>query len=124
MYATDSIHTLTTTQQIGLGFISLALLCVMVFLSLKLIKNKHVLVRIIIAIGLFYLFIWLSPQLYYAYYLLIFMDLPIQLVIKAPPGIGPLVKILTLQNSATLSNHSLTFLGWALISLALMKRRN
>ncbi len=124
MYADDSIHTLSTTQQIGLCFISLALLCMMVLLSLKLFKNKPVIVRIIIAIGLFYLFIWLSPQLYYAYYLLIFMDLPIQLVIKAPPGIGPLVKILTLQNSATLSNHSLAFLGWALISLALMKRRN
>ncbi len=124
MYADDSIHTLSTTQQIGLCFISLALLCMMVLLSLKLFKNKPVIVRIIIAIGLFYLFIWLSPQLYYAYYLLIFMDLPIQLVIKAPPGIGPLVKILTLQNSATLSNHSVAFLGWALISLALMKRRN
>ena len=124
MYADDSIHTLSTTQQIGLCFISLALLCMMVLLSLKLFKNKPVIVRIIIAIGLFYLFIWLSPQLYYAYYLLIFMDLPIQLVIKAPPGIGPLVKILTLQNSVTLSNHSLAFLGWALISLALMKRRN
>jgi len=124
MYADDSIHTLSTTQQIGLCFISLALLCMMVLLSLKLFKNKPVIVRIIIAIGLFYLFIWLSPQLYYAYYLLIFMDLPIQLVIKAPPGIGPLVKILTLQNSVTLSNHSLAFLGWALISLALMKQRN
>jgi len=124
MYANDSIHTLTITQQIGLGFISLALLSMMIFLSLKLFKNKRLVVRIIIAIGLFYLFAWLSPQLYYAYYLLIFLDLPIQIVIKAPPSFGSIVKILTLQNSTTLSDHSLAFLGWALISLALMKRRN
>jgi hypothetical protein len=122
MYVNDSIHTLTTTQQIGLGFISLALLCMMVFVSLKLFTNKPFIVRFIIAIGLFYLFIWLSPQLYYAYYLLIFTDLPIQLVIKAPSSIGQLIKIFTLQSSATLSNHSLAFLGWVLISLALMKR--
>ncbi|MEK6204819.1 MAG: hypothetical protein N2B02_04215, partial [Amylibacter sp.] len=70
------------------------------------------------------LFVWLSPQLYYAYYIFIFKDLPIQLVIKAPPGIGPLVKILTLQNNTRLSDHSLAFLGWVLISLALLKQKN
>ena len=124
MYANDSIHTLTITQQIGLGFISLALLSMMIFLSLKLFRNKPMIVRIMVAIGLFYLFVWLSPQLYYAYYILIFEDLPIQLVIKAPPSIGPLVKILTLQNNIRLSDHSLAFLGWVLISLALLKRKN
>ena len=124
MYASDSIHTLTVVQQIGLSFISLTLLSMMIFLSLKLFKNKPMLVRIMVVIGFFYLFVWLSPQLYYAYYILIFEDLPIQHVIKAPPGVGPLVKILTLQNYTRLSDHSLAFLGWVLISLALLKRKN
>jgi hypothetical protein len=123
MYANGSIHTLTVIQQIGLSFISLTLLSMMIFLSLKLFKNKPMLVRIMVVIGFFYLFVWLSPQLYYAYYILIFEDLPIQLVIKAPPGVGPLVKILTLQNNTRLSDHSLAFLGWVLISLALLKRK-
>ena len=124
MCANDSIHTITVIQQIGLGFISLTLLSMMIFLSLKLFRNKPMIVRIMVAIGLFYLFVWLSPQLYYAYYILIFEDLPIQLVIKAPPGIWPLVKILTLQNNTRLSDHSLAFLDWVLISLALLKQKN
>ena len=124
MYSNGSIHTLTVVQQIGLSFISLTLLSMMIFLSLKLFKNKPMLVRIMVVIGFFYLFVWLSPQLYYAYYILIFEDLPIQHVIKAPPGVGPLVKILTLQNYTRLSDHSLAFLGWVLISLALLKRKN
>jgi hypothetical protein len=74
MYANDSIHTLTVIQQIGLGFISLTLRSMMIFLSLKLFKNKSMIVRIMVAISLLYLFVWLSPQLYYAYYILIFED--------------------------------------------------
>jgi hypothetical protein len=74
MYANGSIHTLTVIQQIGLSFISLTLLSMMIFLSLKLFKNKSMIVRIMVAISLLYLFVWLSPQLYYAYYILIFED--------------------------------------------------
>lgn len=77
--------------------------------------------RLLAALALFWLFVWLSPQIYYGYYLLIFDGLPIQSVIKLPPGPGHMVRLLTFTEEASLSRHGQGLLGWLLIASALWR---
>jgi hypothetical protein len=121
MYADDSFNTLTTIQQIGLTTVSVLLCVVCIFFCYQLIKNKSLLIRLLISIGVFFLFVWLSPQVYYTYYLMIFDDLPFQIVIKQPPSPWALIQLLTFQSKVSLSDHSKAILGWVLIIMALVK---
>jgi hypothetical protein len=123
MYEYDSFYTLTAIQQAGLGVLSLLLFGVLVYFCFRAVRQKPLAIRIIIASVVFYIFVWLSPQIYYTYYLLIFDGLPIQIVIKAPPTPLSLTQLLMFQEKASLSDHSKAGLGWVLIAIALLRQK-
>ena len=76
MYAEDSFHTLSLLGQIGLVALSLFLACLLVLASWRLALRRRAAIRIALALCLLYLFVWLSPQVYYLYYLTLFDGLP------------------------------------------------
>ena len=122
MYAEDSFLTLDAFQRVGLVFLSLILFSLTIFTFLCAAKKSGATLRILFATTLFFLFVWLSPQIYYTYYQLIFDGLPAQVVLKAPPSPARLGRILIFQE-VTLSGHSKALLGWVLIILAVWPRK-
>ncbi|NNK77370.1 MAG: hypothetical protein HKP40_01530 [Litoreibacter sp.] len=76
--------------------------------------------RLLLALGLFYLFVWLSPQVYYTYYRFIIDGLPAQVVVKAPPFPSDVILLLAFRSDASLSFHGQGLLGWAMIFLTLV----
>lgn len=123
MYQDDSFHTLSQAGQIGLACLSLALTAVLLVLAWRMMGTRPLSVRIAIAIILFLGFVWLSPQIYYTYYLFLFDGLPLQIVIHPPPGPRYLADLIFFQDRATLSAHSKGVLGWLLLLIAFMKPR-
>jgi hypothetical protein len=75
-------------------------------------------VRVAIAVTLFSLFVWLSPQAYYEYYQLILTGLPRQWVIGQPPTFDELLSLVTFTGPQTISDHSKGGLFWGLIWLS------
>ena len=71
---------------------------------------------------LFALFDWLSPQIYYAYYLAIIPGLPVQAVVAATPDPTAILKLLTFSGSHDLSAHGRGALGWAMLGAAVFSR--
>lgn len=122
MYAEDSFLTLGTIQRFGLVFLSMVLFSLTVFVFRRVVRKFDAKLRILTAITLFFLFVWLSPQIYYAYYQLIFDELPAQIVIKTPPSPFRLTKILLFQEMS-LSGHSKALLGWVLIIMTIWPRK-
>ena len=68
MYQNDSFQTLTLTQQVGLLILSLVLLTCTLWITYRITKNRSLSIRLLVAVIIFWLFLWLSPQIYYAYY--------------------------------------------------------
>lgn len=118
MYAEDSFHTLSLASQIGLVVLSLLLAGLLIFASWRLALRRRLAARIAFAVLLLFLFVWLSPQVYYLYYLALFDGLPWQIVIKLPPSPVELLGFLTFQGDATLSAHGKGLLGWCMILAA------
>ena len=114
----DSFYTLSMTERAGLLAVSFGIAIGMGWLVHRAVRGQSWMVRCVIGLLLFWLFVWLSPQGYYAYYLLIFDGLPKQWVIGWPPPVIDVLGFLTFSGSGTLSAHSLGGLGWALIILA------
>lgn len=119
MYEQDSFYTLSHLEKIGVLSLSILLSAVLVWAVLVLTKHKGVVLKIVISLGVFYLFVWLSPQLYYTYYLMIFDGLPIQIVIKAPPNPIDIVKLLLFQGKASFSAHGKGVLGLSLVAVSI-----
>ncbi len=115
MFSNDSFFTLGIIERVGLFTLSLILATTTVLFLIKLCKNKILTIRIAIALVLFFFFTWLSPQIYYTYYLTIFDGLPVQVVIKKPPSFMNLINILFFRYEANLSAYSVGVLGWVLI---------
>ncbi|WP_085908004.1 hypothetical protein [Kiloniella majae] len=123
-YEGDSFYTLELLESLGVIAITIILSFSVLFLALKksyllyqIAKKYNERLEIItfsdIALNLiiFSLFIWLSPQIYYAYYYIIFDGLPIQIVIKKFPDFLALTKVITLTDKANLSLHGQGLLG-------------
>lgn len=113
-YVGDSFHTLSRGEQLGLVGLSVFLGGWMIALVCRLTGPVRAMV-------LFWAFVWLSPQVYYTYYLTIFDGLPWQIVIRDPPGPTTILHLLTFRGE-TLSDHGKGLLGWGLIGLALWRR--
>ena len=114
MYAADSYLTLPGAGQAGLAILS-ALLAVAAGAAVLAFKTAGL--RIIAALAAFWIFLWLSPQIYYFYYLIILDGLALQLVIAWPPSPLALVDLLLFRGPATLAGHGQAVLGWALLGL-------
>ena len=127
-YEGDSFYTLGRIERTGLMaltlFLSGILLIVRAYKSHYLHRFRGLIAHATLvfpvldlcaAFSLFYLFVWLSPQVYYLYYFIIFNDLPLQLVIKEGPEILQIVKLLTMNDQPVLSLHGQGLLGRSLI---------
>lgn len=119
VYASDSFFTLTIAGQIGLAALSLILGGLIIAIYVRLAgRIPHWSMRIVLALLIFWAFAWLSPQIYYGYYLLIIDGLPVQWVVRRPPGPAELLSLMTFQGPGTLSAHGQGGLGWLLLGAA------
>lgn len=124
IYAQDSFFTLSLAGQIGLALVSLVLAAGTVFLVRRLSRNRPVILRLLIGVMLFWVFVWLSPQIYYGYYLLIFDGLPVQWVVPHPPSPAHLMKLMGFAVKDDLSNQGQGLLGWLCLVAALWPQRD
>ncbi len=118
MYEGDSFFTLGLLEGAGLLAVSLLLVLVVLALARRVYRGRGPGDRLVAAVLLFWGFLWLAPQVYYAYYQIIFDGLPIQLVIGWPPAPETVVERLIFSGPATLAAHGQGVLGWVLIVLA------
>ncbi len=118
MYAGDSFYGLSAAGQGSLVVLSTLLALAAVACVLALFRlSKSLGLRMIAALAVFWVFLWLSPQIYYFYYQIIFDDLPWQIVIGGPPNLTALIDLLLFSGPATLAGHAKGVLGWALCIL-------
>ena len=115
MYQQDSFFDLSALGQIGLVVISTLLSLLVLIVARKFLRRHGPVIRICGAILLFWCFVWMSPQVYYMYYWMIFPDLPLQWVIWPPDGPDKAVRMLFFQYRQNLSAHSQGLLGWCLL---------
>ena len=114
MYEGDSFFLLSAAGQAGLAGLS-ALLAVAA--GAAVLAFKTTVGRITSGLLVFWLFLWLTPQIYYLYYQIILDDLPWQIIVGLPPSPDALIDRFLFRGPATLSNHAKGVLGWALIGL-------
>ncbi len=119
MYEGDSFFTLGPAGRAGLLAVSAALAAATLLALRRLGRGRRPAARALWALGLFWGFVWLSPQVYYLYYQAIIPGLPWQAVIRAPPGPRAIGELLVFAARPTLSDHGKGALGWALLGLAL-----
>ncbi len=119
MYAEDSFFTLTVPGRIGLICVTLVLSAAVIGMARRLTSGLHGLVRCMNAVVLFWAFVWLSPQLYYLYYLQVFEHLPLQNVIPKPPSPVVIANLLVFRAEENLAAHGQGVLAWMMITAAL-----
>jgi len=124
LYQNDSFFGLSAWGQVGLVCISTGLFLFMIFTAWKLLRNRPIWLRILGALFLFWLFVWLSPQVYYMYYRMIIPDLPLQWVIKPPLNLLIVFEYLFFQGPQNMSAHSQGALGWWLIVAPFLRWAN
>ncbi len=118
MYAGDSFYSLSAAGQGGLVVLSTLLALAAVAFVLVLFRlSKSLSLRMIAALAVFWVFLWLSPQIYYFYYQIILDDLPWQIVIGGPPNPVDLIEVMSFGGPATLAGHAKGVLGWTLFIL-------
>ncbi len=122
MYRDDSFFTLGLLEAAGLLVVT-ALLVLGVLALARRLRRGGLGRRVVAAAGLFWVFLWLSPQVYYAYYQLIFEGLPVQIVIGWPPGVETVLRRLAFAGPATLAAHGQGVLGWVLVVGAVRRFR-
>lgn len=132
-YEGDSFHTLSVPGRTGLALLSLILAIglaslavgktMLLYRSIESWPLPGFLTIVVLDglanLSLFWLFLWLSPQLYYTYYLILFDSLVWQWVVKAPPGPGVVFDVIAMPRSGNLSGHGLGLLGRALLLLSI-----
>ncbi len=140
-YEGDSFYTLGATERFGLIGLTIVLSGTLLILGTckshflynssysctfsKVIPSPKIsipLLDLIASFVLIYLFIWLSPQAYYSYYLIIFNDLPLQIVIKEGPGFNELGNLILMTDQSTLSQNGQGLLGRSLLLQVILYR--
>ena len=120
MYGGDSFFTLDIPGQLGLVALSLVLGILMILLTRHLTRRANRVLRIATWAGLFAGFLWLSPQVYYAYYRAIIPGLPVQWVIRSWPDVFEALRLLLFIDDHNLSAHGRGVLGWLMLVTALL----
>lgn len=121
MYEADSFFTLSRVEQAGLLLVSAGLSAVVIIVAWRIASRCRLIVRLAITLAIYWLFLWLSPQIYYLYYLIIFPNLPAQIILGLPPTPLTVFDLLTFQTQHNLSFHAQGVFGWVLIILALVQ---
>ncbi len=122
LYDGDSFFTLSALQQVGLLAVTLVLSGAVLAIVARASRPLPVFVGMLLGCLIFYIFVWLSPQAYYAYYLQIFDSLPLQWVVGLPPGPELPLRLLSFTSDQNLSAHGQGLLGWLLILAPLFIR--
>ena len=122
MYGGDSFFTLGTGGQVGLALLTITLSVLMIMLTHRVaVMFRWKVWAVVSALTLFWLFVWLSPQVYYLYYQMIFTGLPWQIVVAWPPPAGEsLVDLILFRGDANLSDHGKGVLFWVMAATAFM----
>lgn len=120
MYANDSFFTLGIGGQIGLVLLSLVLTLAIVAAFWVFTKQRNVFVKLGLSVVVLWLFVWLSPQIYYTYYLFLFDSIEAQNVIKSPPTVSKILSLMTFSDRANFSHHGKGLLGWLLIVVSVL----
>ena len=123
MYNGDTFFHLSVPGQIGLVALSLTLSISLIWFHLKLSSRFGTAVKVLLAVVLIWAFIWLSPQIYYLYYIQIIPGLGLQNVIADAPTVTEVISTITFTGKANLSEHSKGLLFWMMIVFGLLKRR-
>jgi hypothetical protein len=118
MYEGDTFFNLTILGRSGLVALSITLFVVTMTAFYVIAKRISLVTRIVTAMVFLWAFIWLSPQIYYLYYIFLFEGLPLQNVIHQPPNAQEILSIMTFTSDAWLSAHAKAVLGWAMILLS------
>ena len=121
MYAQDSFFDLSVWERAVVLCISATLFLLALFAARGLRRGQSVWIRVLGALSIFWVFVWVSPQVYYQYYWLIVPDLPVQWVIWPPPDPQKALSLLFFQGPHNLSAHGKGLLGWALIAAPFLK---
>ena len=118
MYQNDSFFSLSGPGQVGLAALSIVMTVLVLLGAARLMRGRGVALRLGIAVVVFALFVWLSPQVYYTYYQQIFDDLPVQWVIGWPP-LKSAFAFASFTGPSNMSAHGQGALFWLLVALAL-----
>lgn len=123
-YTQDSFFTLSLAGRAGLLVLTGLLALAMILLVWRMRSYLPAFARPLMAIGLFWLFLWLSPQIYYTYYQMIIPGLPVQSVIKMPPSPAEMIQLMTFQGRATLAQHGQGLMAIQMIITSLWPHSN
>lgn len=120
IYAEDSFFTLDFWQRAGLLALSTMLATGMAWGAHAAFRAIGLLAaaRLAMALGLFWGFVWLSPQIYYLYYQAVIPGLPWQIVIGWPPSPAEILRLIGFQAAASLSDHSKGAMAWVFLAWA------
>lgn len=119
-FAADSFFTLGLLERVGLVALSLAMLGAVACGVFALGKRAGF--ALIPLVGIVYwLFIWLAPQVYYLYYIAIFDGLPMQWV-ATMPSLTRLADLAFFQARETLSEISQGIGFWVLLGAGIVGR--
>jgi hypothetical protein len=123
MYDGDSFFSLTMAARIGLLLLSFGLAALTAVAFIKITCRMAWPVRLLLAPGFLWIFVWLSPQVFYLYYMMLFDHLPLHNVVQPPPRPSQIMRLLSFAGKASLSHHAAGLLGWGLIVLAFLGER-
>lgn len=125
MYDSDSFFSMTMTMaaRIGLLLLSFGLAALTAAAFIKMTCRMAWPVRLLLAPVYLWIFVWLSPQVYYLYYMTLFDHLPLHSVVQSPPRPSQIMHLLSFTGKAALSQHATGVLGWGLIVLAIAGER-
>ncbi|MEM8631703.1 MAG: hypothetical protein AAGF74_10730 [Pseudomonadota bacterium] len=123
VYADDTFFHLTNFGRAGLAALSLAMGFGLLRVQRAAGRHLHIALRILLALGLFYDFIWLSPQVYYTYFRLIMDGLPAQVVVGPPPNPLEVLQLMTFTAKHSIAVHTQGLLGWAMFAAAVLPKR-
>ena len=121
MYSGDSFFSLTMMGRTGLIILSLTLAALTVSAFVISASRLPRPPRLLLALLFLWVFLWLSPQAYYLYYMMLIDGLPLQNVVQMPPGPSEVVRLLSFGGKTGLAQHSQGLLGWALILFSLLQ---
>ena len=118
MYSEDSFYTLSAYSRLAVVAVSVGMFAALLVLGYVLMKARNGAARIVVGMFLFWIFVWLSPQVYYALYQFLFEGLPHQWVVGSPPMLDELARLITFSGRQTLSAHGQGVLFWTLMFLS------
>ena len=121
MYDRDSFFDLSLVGQVGLACLSVAMFLALILVAHRTLRQRSVWLRVLGSMFLFWLFVWLSPQVYYMYYRVLIPDLPLQWVIKPPLNPLRIVELLSFQGRQTLAAHGQGVLGWCMFAAPFLR---